>query len=358
MKKVFWIKSSILAVFILMLALSCTKVEQATITESESVSDSQSVSAGITTQPATNISANAATLNGTVNANYLSTIVTFEYGTSTDYGLEVSADQSPVTGNTINNVSATLTGLTGGTNYCFRVKAVNSSGTSYGDNNTFNSAQHPVLITTPVSEITETTAISGGNITNDGGAPITDRGVYWSQSLPIRFFGSGKQPSSPHTHDGAGSGSFLSNLTGLQPSKTYYVRSYAVNSAGMALGDLISFTTLPSTPPCGQVPIAATLEATNISSNGAILNGTVNANGLSTIVTFEYGVWVGGKPGWIWWRNIPAIQSPVTATTLINVSTDITGLRGLRSGTRHPFRVKAVNSCGIVYGDILTFTLH
>ena len=119
MKKRFWINSTILAAIILFIALSCKKEEQATVTESDSISDSQSVSAGITTQPATNVSANEATLNGTVNANDLSTIVTFEYGISTDYGHEVSAEQSPVTGNTSTNVSATLTGLSGGI-YHFR----------------------------------------------------------------------------------------------------------------------------------------------------------------------------------------------------------------------------------------------
>ena len=78
------------------------------------------------TQPATNKSATGATLNGTVNANGLSTTVTFEYGTTTSYGSTVTASQSPVTGNTITNVSADISGLTPDTTYHFRVKAENS----------------------------------------------------------------------------------------------------------------------------------------------------------------------------------------------------------------------------------------
>jgi hypothetical protein len=95
------------------------------------------------------------------------------------------------------------------------------------------------------------------------------------------------------------------------------------------------------------------LAATNISATGVTLNGTVNANGLSTIVTFEIGVRahrIGGVP-----ISVPATQSPVTGTTLINVSADITGLI---SGTTRRFRVKAENSCGNTYGEYLSFTLH
>jgi hypothetical protein len=55
------------------------------------------------------------------------------------------------------------------------------------------------------------------------------------------------------------------------------------------------------------------------------------------------------------WKTVTATQSPVTGTTLINVSADVSGLK---SGTKYPFRVKAVNSCGTVYGENLSFTLH
>jgi hypothetical protein len=253
-------------------------------------------------------------------------------------------------GTTDTNVSAILPGLTGGINYYYRVKAVNSSGTVYGDNMTFNSAHLPVLITIPASDITATTAISGGNITDDGGAAITDRGVFYSgfsllpNIIPQR------------THDGIGAGSFTSSLTGLRPNTTYHIRSYAVNSRGLAYGDTITFKTTQPLPLCDQVPVVATSAATDISSTGATLNGTVNANGSSTIVTFEYQtrVWSGGRgPGVLVWKIVTATQSPITGTDLTNVSADVTGLK---SGTKHPFRVIAENSCGVVYSEYLSFT--
>jgi hypothetical protein len=80
---------------------------------------------------ASNLSTSSAVLNGKVNPYALSTIVTFEYGTSTSYGNTITASQSPVLGFHEINVNATLTGLSAATPYHYRVKAINSLGTSY-----------------------------------------------------------------------------------------------------------------------------------------------------------------------------------------------------------------------------------
>jgi hypothetical protein len=90
-----------------------------------------------TTGAATAVGTSSATLNGTVNANYSSTTVTFEYGTDTSYGNAVTADQSPVTGSADTAVSKTLLGLSPKTTYHYRVVATNASGTTYGADMTF-----------------------------------------------------------------------------------------------------------------------------------------------------------------------------------------------------------------------------
>jgi hypothetical protein len=99
------------------------------------------------------------------------------------------------------------------------------------------------IATTPVTEILEHTALSGGNITSEGGSPVTDRGVIWStQDNPDLNNYEGI------TFDGSGFGAFTSELTNLLPETTYYVCAYATNSAGTAYGEVLSFTTLePST---------------------------------------------------------------------------------------------------------------
>lgn len=89
------------------------------------------------TNAATNIGSNSATLNGTVYPNGLSTTVSFEYGLTTSYGNTIAAKESPVSGNASVAVSADLTNLTTGATYHFRVKAVNSNGTTYGDDMSF-----------------------------------------------------------------------------------------------------------------------------------------------------------------------------------------------------------------------------
>ncbi|MBQ0016895.1 MAG: hypothetical protein KBT04_07930, partial [Bacteroidales bacterium] len=95
----------------------------------------------------------------------------------------------------------------------------------------------PSLTTTAVSDITATGAVSGGNITSDGGAAVTARGVCWgTSSTPTISSCLGK------TTDGTGTGSFSSTITGLTAGTTYYVRAYATNSVGTAYGTAVSFT--------------------------------------------------------------------------------------------------------------------
>jgi uncharacterized protein (TIGR02145 family) len=104
---------------------------------------------------------------------------------------------------------------------------------TYTINNPGNLA---TITTTAVSNITGTTAVSGGNITNNGGSLVTQRGVCYSTSA---------NPTTANSTiiSGSGIGSFTSNLTGLTSNTTYYVRAYAINSAGTAYGNQVSFTT-------------------------------------------------------------------------------------------------------------------
>ncbi|MBO6050678.1 MAG: hypothetical protein J6P65_01705 [Bacteroidales bacterium] len=92
------------------------------------------------------------------------------------------------------------------------------------------------VLTTPVTSITATSATCGGEVTDDGGATVTARGVCWSTSQNPTV-------SDYHTTNGTGIGSFTSNITGLTPITTYYVRAYATNSIGTAYGEVLTFTT-------------------------------------------------------------------------------------------------------------------
>lgn len=96
----------------------------------------------------------------------------------------------------------------------------------------------PVVTTAAVNTITPASAKTGGNITSDGGASVTARGVCWNTAANPTI-------SNSKTSDSTGSGNFTSIITGLAPATTYYVRAYATNSEGTAYGDEVSFATLP-----------------------------------------------------------------------------------------------------------------
>jgi hypothetical protein len=94
----------------------------------------------------------------------------------------------------------------------------------------------PVLSTINVTNITTTTAVSGGNITSDGGAAIIANGVYWSTTAEPTI-------NDSKTIEAIGLGAYNSYISGLKPNSTYYLRAYAINAAGIAYGERITFRT-------------------------------------------------------------------------------------------------------------------
>jgi hypothetical protein len=96
----------------------------------------------------------------------------------------------------------------------------------------------PIITTASITYITQSTAISGGNVTSDGGALVTARGVCWSTSANPTIANS-------YTISGDETGLFASNITELSENTLYYVRAYATNSVGTAYGDELLFYTLP-----------------------------------------------------------------------------------------------------------------
>ena len=97
--------------------------------------------------------------------------------------------------------------------------------------------EQPIVKTTTVTEITESSAICGGEVINDGGSEVTARGVCWSTNQNTTI-------EDNKTTDGNGVGNFTSNIQNLVPNTQYYVRAYATNEVGTSYGDEVSFITL------------------------------------------------------------------------------------------------------------------
>jgi len=139
--------------------------------------------------------------------------------------------------------TSTLTNLLAGTTYYAKAYGENSRGISYGTEISFTTLGPPKLTTTSVSNITATTATSGGTIISDGGSPITAKGVVWSTSPSPTI------DLSTKTNDGTGVGAFISTLSNLTNNTKYYIRAYATNIVGTSYGEEVSFTTSAPVPP-------------------------------------------------------------------------------------------------------------
>ena len=127
------------------------------------------------------------------------------------------------------------------TTYTYRVYSSNQVGKStlYSNEVTVKTVSGPKLSTTSVSEVSAFGAKSGGNITSDGGSPITARGVVWSTETAPTIALATK------TSDGTGTGTFQSTVTGLAGNTKYYVRAYATTSSETSYGEDKVFTTIP-----------------------------------------------------------------------------------------------------------------
>jgi uncharacterized protein (TIGR02145 family) len=231
-----------------------------------------------------------------------------------------------------------LADLLPSTLYYVRAYATNFSGTDYGLTHTFTTLDPDVAVVT-TSELTTIdthTATGGGNVVYESGAPVTARGVVWStQENPTIEVNEGI------TTDSTGIGAFISAFTELSPATLYNVRAYATNDVGTAYGSQLSFTTL------GQIPAAVTIEATDITHQSAVLHAMINANYLTTTVSFEYGLT--DEYG----NTVSAEQSPVGGSTNTFVSAVI---GGLETGSTYHYRVVAENELGVSYGGDMTLT--
>jgi gliding motility-associated-like protein len=213
----------------------------------------------------------------------------------------------------LGSINASITGLQANTTYYVRAYATNAVGTGYGSELSFTTLPPilPTVITNPVTGVTIFTANSGGDVTNDGGASVLAKGVCWATSINPTI-------ANNLTVNGNNTGSFLSNINGLLPSTTYFVRAYATNSVGTAYGSQVQFTTPPPTPTLTTNPqilnFGAQLQNTISATQSFTLQGhylNVGPGNISVVAPLGYRVSLSNTSGFA-----PQIQVPYTGASL------------------------------------------
>ena len=120
------------------------------------------------------------------------------------------------------------------------------------------------VTTANATNITTSSATCGGNVTDNGGSFVTERGVCWGRSHAPTIENNNKMIL------GNGNGSFSGVISGLTLNTTYYVRAYAINNKGTAYGEEIFFTTLDGTPTVNT--IAPTRAGTMVVTGGNVVS--------------------------------------------------------------------------------------
>jgi len=302
--------------------------------------------AAVSTTAVTTFNSTSATMGGNVTADGGATV--------TERGVVYStSDTTPTIGETgvtqdVNGTTGTgtfsksVTGLSGGTTYYVRAYATNSVGTTYGSTQSFTTTALPTVSTTAITTFNGNSATMGGNVTADGGATVTERGVVYSASDNTPTIG--ETGVTKDVNGTSGTGTFSKSVTGLSRGTTYFVRAYATNSEGASYGSMQSFTTTAT-------PTVTTTAITTYDASSATLGGNVTADGGTTVT--ERGVVYSSSD------NTPTIgEADVTKEVNGTAGTgafskSVTGLSG---GTTYYVRAYAINSEGTTYGSMQSFT--
>lgn len=286
----------------------------------------------LTTTAVTGVTATGAVSGGNVTSDGGSAVTARGVCWSTTTG-PVATGSHTTDGSGVGTFASTISGLTPNTTYYLKAYATNDKGTGYGEEVTFTtSTAAPAVATAAVTSITQTTAVSGGNVTSTGGADVTARGVCWSETADPTITDS-------HLSSGTGAGTFTITITGLTAGKTYHVRAYATNSVNTSYGEDVTFTTSAV-----AYATVTTTTPTAISTTTATAGGNVTSDGGGTV----------SARGVCWGTSAnPTIDDSFTTNGdgTGSFTSSITGLTA--GGERYYVRAYATNEAGTAYGSVV-----
>ena len=280
----------------------------------------------VVTETSKDITKTSAIINGSITdtGNGEITECGFYYGTTSNPTTKIT--NSSVTA----NFSYNLSSLKEGTTYYYKAYAKNSKGESCGEVLSFTTLDtaKPTVVTLASTNVTESSAVINGSITDAGDGEVTECGFY---------YGTTSNPTTKITNSSVAS-KFSYNILSLKEGTTYYYKAYAKNKKGESCGEVLSFTT-------SQVakPTVVTLPSTNVTESSAVINGSITdaGDGEVTECGFYYGT----------------TSNPTTKIANSSVANKFSyNLMSLKEGTTYYYKAYAKNSKGESCGEVLSFT--
>ncbi len=192
----------------------------------------------------------------------------------------------------------------------------------------------PVVVTNAATGVTNTSGVINGTITANNEVVITS----FDYGLTIAY--GSNVAAVPSTVTGVAPTAITATITGLSSCQTIHYRARGMVGGTPYLGSDMTFTAL-----CP--PTIVTTSATAVTTTTATLNGTVNANGFATTVSFDYGLTVA------YGTNVPGVPVTISGST---VQTSLANITGLVPNTLYHFRINGTSVGGTINGNDMTFT--
>jgi phosphodiesterase/alkaline phosphatase D-like protein len=286
-------------------------------TTSESISFTTTPAPSASTSSATNITSTSAVLNGVANARgNATTSLNFTYSTIPDLSsgvTTVNAKPSQAPGLLDTPESATVTGLTTGTTYYFRLNITNVNGSNSGQILSFTPSAAP-LVVTETATVSGTTATLRASV-NPRGATTSSLVFVYSTNASLSS-DTATVSVTPNALSGATSQSVSKDVSGLTPLTTYYYRAVATNAQGSTSGSIISFTT-----PFADVTAPSETPTAGSSSYSKIENILITVTFSESVTGFSAAdVTLGGTSAAAYGKGTPTTINPFTYTILLTPS--------------------------------------
>ncbi|MBR3979593.1 MAG: hypothetical protein IKJ98_00360 [Bacteroidales bacterium] len=223
----------------------------------------------------------------------------------------------------------TIAELENGTTYYVRAYAVNSVGTAYSEQISVLTLALATVADVTSSDITGVSFKVASEITDNGGAEVTEKGFCYSTT---------EYPTVDDTKKTVDGDDFKVTIDELASATTYYVRAYAINSVGTSYSEQVSVKTL--------AVLATVADVTSSNITGSSFK-------VSSEITFNGGAEVTEKGFCYSTTENPTVES---SKKVVDGDDFETTIDELANGTKYYVRAYAVNSVGVSYSRNITIT--